>query len=91
MISIKYRVTTHYARFYHKHGRMIRMKKQSKHGTGGRDRMSRESETIRTIKETMEMMTGDVKKAPLYLLPILSQIALSLAVIADCMTEGRDG
>ena len=53
--------------------------------------MSRESETIRTIRETMEMMTGDVKKAPLYLLPILAQIACSLAMIADCMTEGRDG
>lgn len=53
--------------------------------------MSRESETLHTIKDTMEMMTGDAQKAPLYLLPILSQIALSLAVIADCMMEGQDG
>lgn len=66
-------------------------KKQSKHGTEGGDRMSRESETLHTIKDTMEMMTGDVQKAPLYLLPILSQIALSLAVIADCMREEQDG
>ena len=55
-----------------------------------RDRMSRESETLHTIKDTMEMMTGDVQKASLYLLPILSQIALSLAMIADCMREGQD-
>ena len=56
-----------------------------------RNRMSRESETLNTIKDTMEMMTGDVQKASLYLLPILSQIALSLAMIADCMREGQDG
>ena len=53
--------------------------------------MSRESETLNTIGETMEMMIGDVQKPSLYLLPILSQIALSLAVIADCMMEGQDG
>ena len=45
--------------------------------------MSREKETIYTIEETKTALIGDVKKATLYLLPILSQIALSLAVIAD--------
>ena len=56
-----------------------------------RNRMSRESETLNTIGETMEMMIGDVQKPSLYLLPILSQIALSLAVIADCMREEQHG
>lgn len=45
--------------------------------------MSREKETLYTIEETKTALIGDVKKAPLYLLPILSQIALSVAVIAD--------
>ena len=45
--------------------------------------MSREKETLYTIEETKTALIGDVKKATLYLLPILSQIALSLAVIAD--------
>ena len=47
--------------------------------------MSREKETLYTIEETKTALVGDVKKATLYLLPILSQIALSLAVIADNM------
>ena len=52
--------------------------------------MSRERETLYTIDETKTALIGDVKKASLYLLPILSQIALSLAVIADCMMEEQD-
>lgn len=49
--------------------------------------MSRERETLHTIEETKTALIGDVKKASLYLLPILSQIALSLAVIADYMRD----
>ena len=57
--------------------------------------MSRERETLHIIKEIKTALIGDAKKSPsyllLYLLPILSQIALSLAVIADCMREGQNG
>ena len=53
--------------------------------------MSREKETLYTIEETKTALIGDVKKGSLYLLPILSQIALSLAVIADCMGGEQNG
>ena len=45
--------------------------------------MSRVSETLETIEGLKEAMIGNIKKPELYLLPILSQMALSLAVIAD--------
>ena len=52
--------------------------------------MNREKETIFTIDETKTAMIGDTQKPVLFLLPILAQIALSLAVIADKMTEGTE-
>lgn len=52
--------------------------------------MSRTKETWDTIDETKTSLIGNVEKPALYLLPILSQIALSLAVIADKMTEGAE-
>lgn len=54
--------------------------------------MSRVKETIDTIDETKRAVYGSVEEPELepelFLLPILSQIALSLAVIADKCTEG---
>lgn len=50
--------------------------------------MSRVKETENTIDDVKTSLIGNVEKPALYLLPILSQIALSLAVIADKMTEG---
>lgn len=52
--------------------------------------MSRQSETYDTIDAVKTGMIGTVEKPVLYLLPILSQIALSLAVIADKMKEGEE-
>lgn len=49
--------------------------------------MSREKDTWKTIEETKTALIGDVKKPELYMLPLLSQMALSLAVIADKLTE----
>lgn len=49
--------------------------------------MSRVKETINTIDDIRSSMFGEIKKPELYLLPILSQIALSLAVIADEMSK----
>ena len=51
--------------------------------------MSRYKETWGTIDETKTAMIGDTKKPVLFLLPILSQIALSLAVIADNMDREK--
>lgn len=50
--------------------------------------MSRTKETWNTIDDLKSAMIGDVKQPTLYLLPLLSQIALSLAVIADKMKDG---
>ena len=52
--------------------------------------MSRVNETFDIIEETKTAMIGSIEKPTLYLIPILSQIALSLAVIADKMQEGED-
>ena len=52
--------------------------------------MSRWSETWDTIENTKTALIGDVQKPTLYIIPILSQIALSLAVIADEMRKGAD-
>jgi len=49
--------------------------------------MRRVKDTWETIEETKTALIGDVKKPELYLIPLLSQIALSLAVIADKLTE----
>ena len=49
--------------------------------------MNRVKDTWGTIEETKTALIGDVKKPELYMLPLLSQIALSLAVIADKLTE----
>ena len=49
--------------------------------------MSRVKDTWDTIDDTKTALIGDVKKPELYMLPLLSQIALSLAVIADKLTE----
>lgn len=48
--------------------------------------MSRVKETLDTIDDIKTGLIGDVSKPSLFLIPILSQIALSLAVIADKMT-----
>ena len=53
--------------------------------------MSREKETLDTIDGTKEALIGCVKNPVLFLLPILSEIALSLAVIADNMRGDQDG
>ena len=50
--------------------------------------MSRTKETWDTIDDLKSAMIVDVKQPTLYLLPLLSQIALSLAVIADKMKDG---
>lgn len=52
--------------------------------------MSREKETINTIDDVRSSMFGEIRKPELYLFPILSQIALSLAVIADEMSKDGD-
>lgn len=53
--------------------------------------MSREKETIETIENLKTSMIGTgFKQGTLCLLPMLTEIALSLAVIADRM-EGRKG
>lgn len=52
--------------------------------------MSRIRETLYTIDETKTALIGEVKKPELYLIPILCQISLSLATIADAMTK-RNG
>lgn len=49
--------------------------------------MSRVEDTFNTIDETKRAMYGSVEKPILFLIPMLSQIALSLAVIADKCTE----
>ena len=50
--------------------------------------MSRTKETWNTIDDLKSAIIGDVKQPTLYLLPLLSEIALSLAVIADKMKDG---
>lgn len=52
--------------------------------------MSRVKDTGKTIEETLTALIGDVKKPEIYMLPLLSQIALSLAVIADKLTEDEE-
>lgn len=52
--------------------------------------MNRVKETITAINETKTALAGDAKKPILYLLPILAEIALSLAVIADKLTEANN-
>ena len=52
---------------------------------------SREQITIETISDIKDSMIGEVQKPTLFLLPMLAQIALSLAVIADEMRKrGHD-
>lgn len=53
-------------------------------------KMNRVKETITAINETKTALAGDAKKPILYLLPILAEIALSLAVIADKLTEANN-
>lgn len=50
--------------------------------------MNRVKETLDSINYTKEAMYGSVEKPTLFLIPMLAQIALSLAVIADKCTEG---
>ena len=50
----------------------------------------REKETLYTIDKTRSALIGDVKNPTIFLLPILSQIALSLAMIADNMRGDQD-
>lgn len=50
--------------------------------------MSRTTETWNTIDELKTSMIGNIKQPTLYLIPLLSQIALSLAVIADHVKDG---
>ncbi len=49
--------------------------------------MSRVKQTLDTINYIGNVMYGSAENPTLFLLPILSQIALSLAVIADKCTE----
>lgn len=51
--------------------------------------MSRKQETLNTIDDLKTAMIGDVKKPVIYVIPILSQIAISLAVIADKLCEEK--
>ena len=51
--------------------------------------MSRVSETMFTIDELKSSMIENAEKSSAQLLPMLSQIALSLAEIADTVTELR--
>ena len=56
--------------------------------------MSRVSETYEAIEGTKTMLYGSVEKPTLCLIPLLTQIALSLATIADSMKgadDERDG
>ena len=54
--------------------------------------MSRESATYDMISNLKTMLMGDIKIPELFLIPSLTEIAISLAVIADCLTEdGRRG
>lgn len=53
--------------------------------------MSRVKETINTIDDVKLALIGKVDKPALYLIPVLCQIALSLAVIADEMSKDGDG
>ena len=52
--------------------------------------MSRYKETMDTIDNLKTSMIGNVDKPVLYTLPLLSQIALSLAIIADDIKEKKD-
>ena len=47
--------------------------------------MSRESETYFTIDQTKTALIGEVKQPVIVLIPLISQIALSLASIADSL------
>ena len=47
--------------------------------------MSRVSETYKAIEGTKTALYGSVEKPILYLIPLLTQMALSLATIADSM------
>lgn len=51
--------------------------------------MSRVSETLDTMEIMKQALYGKVEKPVLHLIPILCQIALSLAEIADNMAERR--
>lgn len=53
--------------------------------------MSRKKETLDIIDYTKTSLIGDVQKPTLYLIPILSEIALSLAVIADILQDKEEG
>ncbi len=53
--------------------------------------MSRVKETLDAINYTGNIMYGSAEPTILFLLPTLSQIALSLAVIADKCTEEMEG
>ena len=52
--------------------------------------MSRLRNTYDTIDGLKSALIGDVKKPELMLIPLLSEIALSLAAIADSLREGED-
>lgn len=52
--------------------------------------MSRKKETLDTIENLETALIGNVKKPELYLLPILSEIAISLAVIADKLLKDSE-
>lgn len=53
-------------------------------------RMSRVEATRDTIGEIRIAMVEPIQKPVLYLIPILSEIAISLATIADKMCEKRE-
>lgn len=52
--------------------------------------MSRVKDTLETIEYTKTELYGKVEKPVLYLLPMLAEIAISLAVIADSVSKERD-
>ena len=54
--------------------------------------MSRKKETLKTLHQlTTAMMHGEFNEGAICLLPILTEIALSLAVIADRMEGRKEG
>lgn len=49
--------------------------------------MSRVSETLFAIEETKNDLIGELKKPVIIIIPLLEQIAISLASIADSMKK----
>ena len=88
------------ARNHDGHLDRIRNRHDIRHGIGsagngadgyskGEGYMSRVKDTIETIEYTKSDLYGKVEKPVLYLLPMLAEIAIPLAVIADSISAER--